>query len=183
MKHALPCALALTALAVPLAACGGGGDEAASASDKEAERDAAQVRLQQCLREQGVELPRPGKGDTTIVRPSAAERRRVENALRGPCKKHRDKAFGEVTEEDRQEMRDRMAKFSACMRREGVDMPDIRPGGGEQGVAIRANRNSPRFRKAEEKCRRLAPRPPGGGPGGPGDGPRIQIGPPPGGAE
>ena len=153
MKHALPCALAFSALALPLSACGGSGGDTANASDTAAERDAAQVRLQQCLRKQGAELPRPGGGGgPTMVRPSAAERRKVQNALEGPCKKYRDKAFGDFSEEDRQEMQDRMAKFSACMRKEGVDVPDFRPGSGEvQG--FRANRESPRFRKAQEKCR------------------------------
>ena len=186
MKHALHCALALSALALPLSACGGSGGEAASAADKEAERDAAQVRLQQCLREQGVDLPRPGDGggDRTIVRPSAAERRKVEQALNGPCKKHRGKAFGDGSEEDRQEMRDRMAKFTACLRREGVDIPDFRPGAGEEGAQrSAANPNSPRFGRAEKKCRKLLPQSPGGPGGGPGGGPQIQIGPPPGGAE
>ena len=178
MKHVLPCALALSALALPLSACGGSGGDTASASDKEAERDAAQVRLQQCLRKQGAELPRPGGGNPTTVRPSAAERRKVQKALEGPCKKYREKAFGDFSQEDRQEMQDRMAKFSACMRKEGVDVPDVRPGSGEQGMQFRANPNSPRFRKAQEKCSKLMPRPPGGRQGGPGEGPRIQIGPP-----
>jgi len=181
LNHALPCALALTALSLPLAACGGSGGDAATAADSAADRDAARVRLEQCLRKEGVDLPEPGQA-ASQRRPGAGDRDKVRAALEGPCKKYQQEAFGDVSAEDRQEMRDRMVKFSACMRKQGVDIPDMRPGEAG-GPPRRVNLNSPRARKATEKCRDLLPTRPGGQGGGQGGGPGIQIGPPPGGSE
>jgi hypothetical protein len=170
------CALTLTGLAISLAACGGSGNEPANASDSEADRETAQVRLQQCLRKQGVNLPSPGQRGE--FRDTPLDRQKMRKAMEGPCKKHREEAFGDFTEEDRQEMRDRMVKFSACMRRNGVDMPDVKAGGGPQRVTI--DRDNPRVQKAEKACRKLLPQPPGGPRRGPGGGPQIMMGPGPG---
>jgi hypothetical protein len=174
--------LILAGSALALGACGssGGSGGSADASSSDSDQETAQLKLQECLRRNGVDLPGPGSGSSggapRIARPSAAERQKVQKALSGPCKKYQQKAFGNISKEDREEMRDRMVKFSSCMRKHGVDLPDGRPGQGE--AAVRFDADNPKFRKAQEACRKLLPRPPGGG--GRGDGPRIMIGPGPG---
>lgn len=173
--------LTLAASALALGACGSSsGGDSADASSSDSDRDTAQLKLQECLRKNGVDLPRPqagGQGSTNMRRPSTAERQKVRKAMDGPCKKYQQAAFGDVTEEDRQEMRDRMVKFSSCMRKHGIDIPEPREGGGPRSFSMR---QSPKLDKATEACRKLLPE--GGGPrgpGGPGGGPQIQIGPAP----
>src|ERR671914_536435 len=53
---------------------------------------------------------------------------------------------------------DAALKFAQCMRQNGIDVPDPRPG---QGIQLRVNRGSEaKFRAAQEACRQYAP---GGG--------------------
>ena len=177
--------LTLTGCALALGACGSGSGDPASASSSDNDRETAQLKLQECLRKQGAELPRPpenpGSGSQTFT-PSAAQRQKVEKAMNGACKEYREKAFGNISAEDRQEMRDRMVKFSSCMRKHGIDIPEP-PGPGEGGARRFSMRQSPKLDKATAACRKLLPnngQPRRGGPGGPGGGPDIQIGPPPG---
>jgi hypothetical protein len=157
-------ASAVVALSVvTLAACGGnsddgGGDNASSSND----RDTARLKLQECLRKQGLEAPGRGGGNGPL-QASAAERRKLQDAIQGPCKEHAQGAFGEISEEQRQEFQDAFAKFSACMRKNGIDLPDITPGEGPPAGGGGVNRNSAKFRKASEECRELLPN---GGAGG-----------------
>jgi hypothetical protein len=170
--------IAVSALAI--AACGSGGSPS-NASSSDSDRETAQLRLQECLRKNGVTPPSPpskSQGQSSVGPPSAAERQKVQKAMEGPCKKYRQAAFGNITAADRQAMRDRMVKFSSCMRKHGIDIPAPTPGGGPRNFSMR---QSPKLDKATEACRKLLPqggrRGPGGGPGG---GPQVQIGPPPG---
>jgi len=154
-----------------LAACGssssddgGGSADAASSSD---DRDTARLKLQECLRKQGVgPPPRSGSGPRTA---SASERRKVEEALRGPCKEYAQGAVGNMSEEQRQEFQDAFAKFASCMRSKGIDIPNITPGQGPPAGSARINRNSAKFKAAMEACEDKLPE----GRGGPGPGDRI----------
>src|SRR5690242_15741776 len=123
--------LMLAGCALALVACGSGSSGSSNASASDSDQDTAQLRLQECLRKNGAGPPRrppSGGGGPSIGRPSAAERQKMQQALRGPCKKYAQKAFASITPEDREEMRDRMVKFASCMRKHGVDLPD--PGEG-----------------------------------------------------
>jgi hypothetical protein len=172
--------LLLAALALTIAACGSSKDSSSGASASD--RDTARLRLQDCLRKQGINLPTPGQGQNGP--PRNFDRTKMQKAMQGPCKKYQQAAFGNISAKDRQEMRDRMVKFSSCMRQHGVDIPDIQPGQG--GPPRRFNLNSPKSQAAAKACQKLIPRPPGGGrggPGGPGGGIGFQAGPPPGGSQ
>jgi len=162
-------ALALVVPMLGLGACGGS-DSDSEATAGESEQDRGQVRLQECLREQGLDVgngPGPGGGGGGGNRPSASDREKLQKALEGPCKKYRDEAFGDVSAEDRQEFEDAQTKFSACMRENGVDLPDFEPGGGG-GPPPDIDRDDPKFQDAAEKCSDELPRGGPGGPGGPG---------------
>jgi hypothetical protein len=182
-------ALTLVASALALGACGSSGDDSANAASSDSDRDTAQLKLQECLRKNGVDLPRrtdSGSGGgqgAQIRRPSAADQQKMRKAMDGPCKALREKAFGNISAEDRQEMRDRMVKFTSCMRKHGVDLPEPPGPGGGGGPRNFSLRKSPKLDKATAACRKLLPRDGRGGPGGPGGGPNIQIGPPPGGSQ
>ena len=137
LRH-LPLVLLTMLAAVALAACGdtAAGDDAATGQSARDKQEEARVQLQACLRKEGVDIgERPAQGG----RPSGLDESKMREAMEGPCRKYREQAFGNVSEADRQEMRDRMVKFASCMREHGVDIPD--PGGGSQsGGAHRPRR-------------------------------------------
>jgi hypothetical protein len=177
VRHSQPpragfaCALMLVLSAAALGACGGSGskDATASSDNSREAQERARLQLTACLRKQGVDLPdRPGQGAGGGGAPSQIDRQKVEKAMQGPCKKYQQKAFGNFSAEDRAEMRDRMVKFSACMREHGVDLPDPGSGGGAQ--TFRFDRDDPKVSKATEACRDKLPQ---GGRGGPG----VTLGP------
>jgi hypothetical protein len=96
--------LAVLASVAALAACGGGSEKSSpvassggsASSGTSNAQDAARVKLTQCLREQGIDVPdNAGTGDA-FAQMSPAERQRAEAALRGPCKKYASGAFGDT---------------------------------------------------------------------------------------
>ena len=91
--------------------------------------------------------------------------KQLQDALEGPCKEFQSEGFGNISEEDQQEMQDRFQEFAQCMRDEGVEVPDITAGGGPPGGGEQLDRDDPDVQAAMEKCRRELPQ---GGPGGPG---------------
>ena len=161
--------LAVGLCAASLAACGGSeaesssGAPSSSSSEGSGDEDAGRVRLQQCLRENGVDVPdNPGQGGGG----ASIDRDKLQEALEGPCKEFRSEGFGNISEEDRQEMQDRFQEFSQCMRDEGVEVPDITAGGGPPGGGEQLDQDDPDVQAAMEKCQgefRRAPRAGAGG--------------------
>lgn len=150
------------ACALLLAACGSSKPSSSGSSGDD--RDTARLKLQECLRKEGLQPPERGDGPR---RATAAEARKFEKAVQGPCKQYAQGAFGEMSAEQRQEREDQFAKFASCMRKNGVDLPDIRPGEGAPPGVQRLNRNSAAFKRAVEACEDLRPE------GGPGGGDRV----------
>lgn len=168
---------ALAFAALTLAACGdAGGNDTATTSA--ADREAARIRFEQCMRRNGVDLPastsRAGGGGaaTRIDGDSAAVRKATQ-----ACDQYRKDAFGELTDEQRLQFRDAFAKFSSCMRKQGIDVPAPPAAGGSGGGAPMVRQRidaSPKARAAMEACRKNLPQRAGGGPG------EVRIGPGPG---
>ena len=172
--------LVLAACTLAVAGCGeteSSGSEGTSggASSSSNDQDAARVRLQECLREQGVDLPEggPGQGGGDGDEPPDIDREELQEAMEA-CDEFRDDAFGDITDEDRQEMQDAFAKFAQCMRDEGLDIPDIEPGGGGPpgGGGNQLDMDDPDVQAAIEQCQDELPQ--GGPGGGPGPGPGGQ---------
>lgn len=170
-------ALAAVLSAMSIAACGGssGSDATAAGANGSGassnDRDTARLKLQQCLRDQGIDIPEPGQGGGPGGgRPNLSEsdREKLQEAFAGPCKQYQQNAFGNISEEDRQEMQDRFQEFASCMRDHGVDLPDIRPGqGGPPAGGRGIDMDDPDVQEAQEQCRDNLPQGgPGGGPGG-----------------
>lgn len=164
--------IAVLALCGSLAACGSSGEAesssgsagstSSSSSSGGGDQDAGRIRLSQCLRENGVDVPDnagPGSGGGA----GNIDRDKLQKAMNGPCKKYQTQAFGNISADDRQEMQDSFQKFAQCMRDNGVDVPDITSGGGPPaGGGI--DQDDPDVQAAAKKCQsKLPQRAPGGG--------------------
>ena len=141
------------------------GGSATADADALAKAETARLRLERCLRENGVDIKTSDGGRRTQVRVDATK----DRAAMQKCRKYQQEAFASITPEQRQEFEDAAAKFAACMRQHGVDLPDPVPGGGPQlrrGPATAGRRidpESPKTRAAMEACEDKLPRGPGGG--------------------
>ena len=163
--------IVILALCGTLAACGSSGEAESSSSPAGSsssagggDQDAGRVRLTQCLRENGVDVPDnagPGSGGAGNI-----DRDKLQEAMNGPCKKYQTEAVGNISEEDRQEMQDSFQKFSQCMRDNGVDVPDIGSGGGPPAGGGGIDRDDPDVQAASKKCQSKLPQ----GAGAPGGG-------------
>jgi hypothetical protein len=166
----------LLAASVAVAGCGSASSSAGAAGSATSSADNAQstarLKLDQCLRQQGVNVPdNPGGGGAGgRAALSESDRQKLQTAIQGPCKQYQSAAFGNVTDAQRQEFRDALVKFAACMRTHGVDVPDP-PANGTGGPPAGANRldqSDPKVKAATTACQDLRPARPGrpGGTGG-----------------
>ncbi len=176
----------LAALAVVVAACGGSddtGSAVASLSDvstsvvgddaaQEIDQEAAVMALTECLRENGVEVDDPTVDADGNVR--IGEFRDFDPSQRGPdsplgqafeaCQEHLEGVTRGFAGVDQTELQDTMLEFAACMRENGVDMPDpdfssLGPGDGERegpgqggGPFGGLDLEDPVFQAAQEAC-------------------------------
>jgi hypothetical protein len=130
------------------------------------------VKLNQCLRQQGVPVPdNAGGGGGAGAQLSDADRQKLQTAVQGPCKQYRSQAFGNITDAQRQAFQDAFVKFSACMRQHGVDVPTPAPnagGGPPAGGRNRLDQSDPKVKAATTACQSKLPQRPGGrgGPAG-----------------
>jgi hypothetical protein len=151
--------VALAALSLGLAACGGDDPEPAAASDQEQVRDAA-VKFSQCMRENGVEnFPDPGANGELAIRvgpKSGIDPDEMEAASKA-CDQYRKDLRPEMSEEQQAEFKERALAHSRCMRERGIDFPDPQFSGGK--VTMKIDKRSgidpedPDFQAAEEECR------------------------------
>jgi hypothetical protein len=149
--------LAALALAVPAVGCGGSddADPAASQSQEDNAQDTARAKLEQCLRDQGVERPeQPGQL-------SEAQADEFREAIEGPCREYREDAIGDLSPEEQQEFQDALVKWQACMRDQGIDIPD-----GAPGQTSQFDPEDPDFQAAAEQCEGILPEQVGGRFGG-----------------
>jgi len=161
LKPRLITALAIGLSTVALGACGGSdGDDtktvasggASSAASNES--DTARTRLIQCLREQGLDVPDDiGAG----APPPDLDEEALAAALEGPCAEFREEAFGDAGGSDLQEQQDQFDKYAQCMRKEGIDFPDVELGAGPPTALHQLDTSSPAFQAANEKCADVRP--------------------------
>ncbi len=167
-------ALALAGLT--LTACGGAqsqaGDGVASVSTGSAapsaaasasapvDRREAALKFAQCMRENGVEVPDPGPDGGIRITNRSGDGAKTEKALK-ECEPLTKGAVGNGSGPVDQKRHDQLVKYAQCMRENGVDMPDPKPGG---PIQLRIPRDQEgKAKKAMEACKDLAP-----GLGGPG---------------
>ncbi|WP_169946922.1 hypothetical protein [Microbispora sp. H11081] len=167
--RALTPALGLvSALALTLAACGAApdGEGIASAAGAAAgatatpsprgpaDRQEAQLKFAQCMREHGVDMPDPGPdGRVRIIGEKGGEAT-MSKAMRA-CEHFMKDAVADKPGGDDPEARDRMVKFAQCMREHGIDMPDPAPG---QGLRIKIKPGQEKaMDEAQKACEEFAP--------------------------
>jgi hypothetical protein len=135
---------------------GGGADSGDS--------DAGRVKLAQCLRDNGVDLPdNIGNGGAP---PANLDREKIQELLQNECADVAEGAFGDVSGGDQEAFRDAFAVYSQCMRDNGVDLPDIGSGGAGADLPDPGSidRDAPSFKKAQSACADKLPQGlPGGG--------------------
>lgn len=181
------CLVAATAAVGLLAACGDAdsksGDDVASlstdgASDSEDTTDTttpevdpedAYALYAACMRENGIDLPDPevaeGGGDGGVIQISAGGTDGIDAdgsefiVAEKECQPLLEAAFGdmEVDPEVMAEQREAMLAFAACMRDEGIDMPD--PNFDDNGSIVitggATEVDNEQFSAANEKCGEL----------------------------
>jgi hypothetical protein len=146
-------ALALALCAAALGACGGSDDDTARPSPTTSssnERDSARVRLLQCLREQGIDIP-DNIGEQGAPPPDI-DTDALEAALEGPCAELRGGAFGDATDSAVAEAQEKMDRYAQCMRDAGFDFPDVELGEGPPTELHELDQSDPDFQAADERC-------------------------------
>ena len=133
----------------------GGGTPNATASPSRNAQD-AMLEFARCMRANGVDIPDPsGDGPIKIGpedgQPSAEDQAKLDKA-RKACEKHLPDVGG-VGDRPDPKMQDRMLKFAACMREQGIDMPDPDFRGGGGSFPLPDNADSDEFRAAQEACK------------------------------
>ena len=159
--------LATALLALAATGCGSSStDSSATASTNS--QDAARVKFTQCMRDNGVDIPdNPGQGGGAAPN---IDRTKLQAAAKA-CQKYQQAAVGDISDSQRQEFQDAFAKFSACMRQNGVDIPSPGSGNGPPaGGGGQIDRSDPKVQAATKACQDKLPQGGPGGPGGPGGG-------------
>ena len=201
-------------LALVAAGCGGGSDADGVASlesdtevlaadpnaatevvTTEVDDEEAMLAFTQCLRDQGLDIADPevdDEGNLRLARPGqdADFDREAFQAAREACAQFLEGVSFGFREFDRTEIEDTLVEFAACMRDNGVDMPDpdfsATPGAGGGGGRPFGDIDptDPAFEAASEVCQEILSNafgedgpgrgpggggPAGGGPGGGGD--------------
>jgi hypothetical protein len=154
--------LALLAMTLLLAACGGGSGDSGS-GDSASEK--AGLKYARCMREHGVDMPDPGPNGEVRLRARPGEESKIQAAQKA-CSKYLAGLARKASPAQQQAMQDAALRYARCMRQNGVDFPDPKfENGGIRFGGPGLNPNSPRFQQADKACRRFMP---GGGKGGKG---------------
>ena len=162
----------LLALALAVAACGGGdkrggvaslGDgkatstTSAGGSQDERQADLAYAR---CMRQHGVNIPDPkveANGRTEWQLPSGMRKDDPRlKAAQQACRQYR--ANGGQAQRPSPQQQQEMVAFARCMRQHGVNIPDPKPDGTVDMRASGVNPDDPRFKAAERACPGFRPK-------------------------
>ncbi|MFD1547166.1 hypothetical protein [Nonomuraea guangzhouensis] len=167
---------AVPLLVLALAACGQGGGTAddgiasagkgtatptASSSVSAADRQAAQLKFAQCMREHGINMPDPKADGSVMLRQKKGEDPSKMKKAMEACQPLMKDVIGDRANQPMDpKQRDQMVKFARCMREHGVDMPDPGPQG---QIQIKVGKGGEKkLKEAQEACKSFAP---GFGPG------------------
>jgi hypothetical protein len=142
------------------------GDGGSSTTPQQANDDPQETALKwaRCMRENGVDVPDPqvdSNGRLTVrsgagaFRPGEGNDSEFRAAIE-KCGSPLGNARPQLTDAEREQLQESMLEFAACMRKQGVDMPD--PDFSEGGGAFRVMRggdvdpSDPDFQKAQKAC-------------------------------
>ena len=173
-KRAPSLALAACLAAAALAGCagaGGGDDEGgrSPANDSggvkarggQAMID-AQAAMARCMRRQGIDFPDPRPGGGFEFEPGKSgidtQQLRVAERKCGRYRRAIAEAAPRTSAREQQRNRDLTLRYARCMREQGADVPDPRPGGEDGGMAVEVPadaKSNPTFQRAARKCERI----------------------------
>lgn len=147
----------IAAFALLASGCGGsdsGSSGSGGAGSTSSSSDAARVKFAQCMRENGVDVPdNPGQAGAAL---QDIDQDKLQAAMEA-CRKYQQDAVGDLSEGQQQEFRDQMTKFASCMRKQGVDIPDIGSGGGPPSGDAQLDPSDPKVQAAQEACQSSLP--------------------------
>jgi hypothetical protein len=168
---------AVLAVALTVAACGGGGKANGVASLSGANKptttttagsshDDRQAALEfaRCMRQHGIDMPDPKFNGNGISQEFSARRGGkgpddpAFKAAQQACQQYLPNG-GQPTRPNPQEQQQMLA-FARCMRQHGINMPDPKPNGGIEvkGGPGTVNPDSPKFKAAEQACQQYEPK-------------------------
>jgi hypothetical protein len=150
------CAAQPSSAGVASVALGTGAPTASPTATATADPQEQGRKFAQCMRENGVDMPDPEPGSGR-VRMRAGRGTADSDAFRKAYEACKDLSPVANRPELKPEDVERLRQFAACMRENGVDMPDPDPNGGFSGMGRSVNRDDPAFEKATQACRAKFP--------------------------
>jgi hypothetical protein len=159
--------VAIAALSLGLAACGGdpeteanaGTGSGPSSSEQEKLREAG-VKFAQCMRENGVEnFPDPQADGSSMIRvgPESGIDPEDMEAAQKKCEHLQEDIRPQMSEADQAEFKEQALEHARCMREHGIDMPDPKfSADGKVTMAFKKGSGpdpeDPEFREAQKEC-------------------------------
>jgi hypothetical protein len=167
--------IAMLALALTVAACGGGGKANGVASLSGANKPTATtspgggndrqmaLAFARCMRQHGIDLPDPQfNGNVTSQKFTGRPGSKGPDdpkfkAAQQACNKYLPNG-GQPTRPNPQQQQQMLA-FARCMRQHGINVPDPKPGGGIEvkGGPGTAKPDDPKFKAAQQACNQYLP--------------------------
>jgi len=171
------------ALALGVAACGGGAKTGGvaslsgsgqptittSANSSKDPKQAAALAFARCMRQHGIDMPDPkftangGATQELKSRPGKGPDDPKFKAAQQACQKYMPNG-GQPKKPNPQEQQ-QMVAFARCMRQHGIDIPDPNPNSG--GIEVHSgsggngrkgpNPDDPKFKAAQQACQKLLP--------------------------
>ncbi|MEO3811837.1 hypothetical protein ABGB17_22810 [Sphaerisporangium sp. B11E5] len=164
----------MCAAALSLASCAGGGQTAAppagqSSPEGQATASASSgtedslARWMTCMRQNGVPVEDPRESGRLSAADTGVSQEVLEKAQEA-CRQYVQSAAGDRPNANDPSVMDKYLAYAACMRENGVDMPDPKAdANGEIVMESKTATDSPQYVKAQKACQSKLP---GGGPGG-----------------
>jgi hypothetical protein len=158
------CTITVAVAALALGGCGGGGDPAATPSGADKAFEGA-LKFARCMRGEGLDFPDPQRQGNGLIKISPPRGQASPDdpkvkAATDKCQKYLQEGGGD-SRDPAQEARfqDAFVKYARCMRGEGVNIPDPKPGQGgitfRKGDANAPDPESPAFKAADRTCHHL----------------------------
>ncbi|MEV0235579.1 hypothetical protein [Nonomuraea sp. NPDC050786] len=106
----------------------------------------AMLKLAQCLRQNGIDVPDPGSPEEKTWK-YTGDQATLEKAVKA-CEKYASQIPNPLNDP---KARDQLIQYARCMREQGIDMPD------PPQVNNNLDPNDPKLQKAAEACAKLIP--------------------------
>jgi hypothetical protein len=154
-----PIAGAVLAVALAVAACGGGqsgpqvagsggGGGTTAAAPTSTDPQDSLLGFAQCMRQHGVNIPDPRPGQGQITMPTGIPSERLQPAMQA-CQTYLSQGLGKNPDDPAAQ--DRALKEAQCLRQHGFDVADPQPG--SPLTVHGANAKDPRFTQAVQDCK------------------------------